>query len=191
MSPASKKKKMVLVLLGSPREDGNSTRLAYAFADGASLHGHTVESIRLSALKLKPCTVCGSCRETVAAGCVQKDDLQAVYPLLRKADVVVFATPLHFYTWSTWLKILMDRLYCLAPHRPRNLRGKTTALLATAADSSAGAFAGLKATYRLTASYMGWESIGEILVPGVEAEGDIAGKPKTLKKAEALGAALA
>ena len=36
----------VLILLGSPREDGNSTRLAFAFADAASRNGHAVQTIR-------------------------------------------------------------------------------------------------------------------------------------------------
>jgi multimeric flavodoxin WrbA len=138
----------VLILLGSPREDGNSTRLAFAFADAASRNGHAVQTIRLSALEFAPCDGCGDCWPTASRPCVIRDDLDSVYPLLRKADVLVFATPLHFYAWSTPLKKLTDRLYCLSPQFKRNLKGKKSVLLAAAADDRPAAFAGLKATYR-------------------------------------------
>ena len=44
----------VLVLLGSSREDGNSTRLAFALADGASARGHR-SILRVPALDIAPC----------------------------------------------------------------------------------------------------------------------------------------
>ena len=36
--------------------------------------------------------------------------------------VLVFATPLHFYAWSSPMKALTDRLYCLTPQFKRNLK---------------------------------------------------------------------
>ena len=186
-----KKTKNILILLGSPREDGNSTRLAYAFADAASRRGHAVQSIRVPALTIAPCDGCNQCWKPAAIPCVLRDDMDSVYPLLLAADVLVFATPMHFYGWSTPLKMLVDRLYCLAPSRKRNLKGKGSILLATAADDRPAAFAGLKATYRLVAEFMEWQPLGEVLVPGVEAAGDIARHVRLLAKAEALVDALA
>jgi multimeric flavodoxin WrbA len=185
-----KKSQKVLILLGSPREDGNSTRLAYAFADAASLDGHTVQSIRVPALDIAPCDGCNQCWKPASVPCAIRDDMDAVYALLRAADVLVFATPLHFYSWSAPLKTLVDRLYCLAPSRKRNLKGKATVLLATAADDRPAAFAGLKATYRLIAEFMGWKPLGEVLAPDVTAEGDIARHRRFFAKAHALAAKL-
>ena len=180
----------ILILLGSAREDGNSTRLAFAFADAASGHGHRVQSIRVPALQIGPCDGCNQCWKPASVPCALRDDMDSVYPLLRAADVIVFATPLHFYAWSAPLKTLVDRFYCLAPSRKRNLKGKRTLLLATAADDRRAAFAGLRATYRLVAGFMGWKPIGEVLVPDVADEGDIARAARALAKAGALGAAL-
>ena len=184
----SKKSKKILILLGSRREDGNSTRLAYALADAASLNGHAVQSVRVPALDVSPCDGCDQCWETPSKPCAIRDDMESVYPLLLAADVIVFASPLHFYAWSAPLKTLVDRLYCLGPSRRKNLKGKATVLLATAADDRPAAFAGLRATYRLVAEFMGWKPAGEVLVPGVEAESDLARKPRALAKAQALGA---
>jgi len=180
----------VLVLLGSSREDGNSTRLAFALADGASARGHVVQSLRVPALDIAPCNGCNACLKTATAPCIIPDDMEAVYPLLRAADVLVFATPLHFFSWSTPLKALIDRLYCLAPNRKRNLKGKRSVLLAAAADDRPAVFAGLKSTYRLITDYMGWKPAGEVLVPGVAEEGDIAHAGRALARAQAPGARL-
>jgi len=185
-----KKIQNVLILLGSPREDGNSTRLAYAFADAASRQGHRVQSIRLPALDIGPCDGCRQCWKRASEPCVLRDDMDSVYPLLLDADVLVFATPLHFYTWSASIKMLTDRLVCLGPDFKRNLKGRRSLLFATAADDRPAAFAGLKATYRLVAEYMGWKPVGEVLVGGVEAEGDIARAKRAIAKAEALGTRL-
>jgi multimeric flavodoxin WrbA len=176
----------VLILLGSAREDGNSTRLAFAFADAASLAGHAVQSIRVPALDIAPCDGCGDCWKPAPVPCVIRDDMDSVYPMLRAADVLVFATPLHFFGWSAPLKTLIDRLYCLAPKRRHSLKGKTVLLLATAADDTPAVFAGLKATWRLVAGYMKWKPLGEVLVPGVAKEGDIARKPLALAKVRRL-----
>jgi multimeric flavodoxin WrbA len=187
MSPKSKN---VLILLGSAREDGNSTRLAYAFADAASLRGYAVQSVRVPALEIAPCDGCGECWKPASVPCAVRDDMDSVYSLVRKADAILFATPLHFFCWSAPLKTLVDRLYCLAPKRRHSLVGKQTLLFAAGADDSAAAFAGLKATYRLTAAYMQWKSLGELLVPGVAAEDDVAQKPRVLAKAASFAAAL-
>lgn len=183
-----KKTQHILILLGSAREDGNSTRLAFALADALSLKGHAVQSIRVPALDIAPCDGCGDCWTTAATPCVIRDDMDSVYPLLRKADVIVFATPLHFFSWSAPLKTLVDRLYCLAPKRKHSIKGTAVILLATAADTQPAAFAGLKATFRLVAGYMQWPILGSLLVTGVAQAGDIANNPRTLARARALAA---
>ena len=185
-----KNRRNLLILLGSRREDGNSTRLAYALADAASRTGTAVQSLRVPALDIASCDGCGDCWRRAAEPCRIRDDMDSVYPLLRAADTLVFATPLHFYTWSAPLKTLIDRLYCFAPARRRNLQGKRSVLLATAADDRPAAFAGLRATYRLVAEFMGWKPAGEILVPGVAEPGDIARSGRHLARAEVLGARL-
>ena len=176
----------ILILLGSAREDGNSTRLAFAFADAACARGHQVQSIRVPALDLAPCDGCDECWTPATTPCVHRDDMDSVYPVVRKADVIAFATPLHFYTWSAPLKTLIDRFYCLAPGRKHGLRHLQTLLLATAADRSLGAFDGLQATYRRVARFMQWKSIGEVLVPGIPAEGNISRRPRALALAATL-----
>ncbi|KIR03755.1 iron-sulfur flavoprotein [Lachnospiraceae bacterium TWA4] len=43
--------------------------------------------------------------------CVLKDDMQELIELFKKADVVVFATPVYFYGISAPMKTFIDRMY--------------------------------------------------------------------------------
>ena len=49
----------MLIVLGSPRKNGNSEILAQHVAQGMEDGGGTVEYIRLSGLNLSPCQGCG------------------------------------------------------------------------------------------------------------------------------------
>jgi hypothetical protein len=66
--------------------------MAEDVADAASLAGHAVQSIRVPALDIAPCDGCGDCWTPAPVPCVLRDDMDSVYPMLRAADVLVFAT---------------------------------------------------------------------------------------------------
>ena len=46
-------------------------------------------------------------------GCVQKDDAIAIIDRLLAADVIIYATPLYVWDFSSQMKALLDRQYCL------------------------------------------------------------------------------
>lgn len=174
----------ILILLGSPREDGNSSRLAYSFADAASARGAHVQAIRLSELNIALSSGEPSQRKGISA----EDDMTSLHPLLLKADILVFATPLYFATWSAALKLFWDRLSFYSPMRNPKLVGKSCVLLATAGNPDPTAFNGLRETYRLATEHMQWKPLGEIRVGGVSEPDDIGKTDKWFKKAYALAA---
>lgn len=174
--------KNVLILLGSPREDGNSSRLALAFADEASLRGYRVQAVRLSELHISLTTGEVDKRN----GVQPNDDMSSIAPLVRQAGILVFCTPLYFFTWSAPLKLLWDRLAYYSPERNPKLVGKTSVLLAAAADNAPAAYKGLRATYNACVDYMQWTSLGEVLALDVAGIGDINKTEKWLKQAQAL-----
>lgn len=99
--------KSVLLLLGSPRKNGNSDLIATSFAQGAESVGHITEKIDIQKKHISPCYACYSCRNSKT--CVQKDDMREILEKMIKADVIVLATPVYFYSLSSQLKILIDR----------------------------------------------------------------------------------
>ena len=92
--------KRVLILEGSPRMNGNSAILAKQVAAGAEDAGAEVETIYLHYMNIQPCSACESCQGAKELDCVIKDDMKALYPKVRAADALVFASPIYFFTMS-------------------------------------------------------------------------------------------
>jgi multimeric flavodoxin WrbA len=105
--------KKVLVALGSPRKQANSTILAERAADGAREAGGEVESFFLHGMDIKLCDACDACKKKSDRGCHIKDDMQLLYPKIREADVLIIASPVYWLTFSSQIKVFMDRWYGL------------------------------------------------------------------------------
>ena len=100
----------IVVLTGSMRRGGNTDLLAAAFADGARQHNE-VEIISVADYKVNPCIGCNSCFTRQRNQCFQNDDMNLIYEKLKKADMVVIASPVYFYGLSAKLKAVIDRLH--------------------------------------------------------------------------------
>ena len=102
-------KKILTLLLGSPRIGGNTEKLADALAEGAKVKGYEIRKVHLAALTLKGCTDCRKCWST-GKPCIQNDDMDKVYPDIEAGTVIAFVSPLYFYSWSSQIKPVWDRL---------------------------------------------------------------------------------
>lgn len=132
----------VLVIGSSPRRDGNSDVLCERFAEGARAAGHEVETVSLRGKKIAPCAACYSCMESHV--CAIKDDMAEIFAKLQKADVIVLASPVYFYSVSAQMKAMIDR--CLVDHK--SLTGKRFYFIVTAADPQHEAADGTLAAFR-------------------------------------------
>ncbi len=103
----------VFIALGSPRKEANSTILAQRAADGAREAGASVAMFRLHELDIRPCDACDACKGRKSQGCIIKDDMQRLYPGLRQADVLIIASPVYWFSFSSQTKLFMDRWYGL------------------------------------------------------------------------------
>ncbi len=99
--------KNVLIISSSPRKNGNSDTLCDRFAEGAKESGNTVEKIFLASKNIGYCSGCGVCNDTHK--CVQNDDMKEIIEKMLKADVIVFATPVYFYSMNGRMKNFIDR----------------------------------------------------------------------------------
>ena len=118
----------VLILSGSPRKNGNTEILCDRFAEGARDAGHHVEMVRVCDKDIHYCTGCDSC---VKSGrCVFRDDMEEIRDRMMDSDVIVFASPVYFYTISAQIKTLIDRM---VPFYTQ-LHDKSVYIIITAAD---------------------------------------------------------
>lgn len=173
--------KNILVVRGGGRANGNTAQLVAAFARGAADAGHAVEVVSLDEVQVNGCLGCNACR--FGKPCVQKDGFNALAPKIRAADLLVFASPLYFWTLSSKLKAFIERFYCLAEEDPAPPLGryerypvKASALLMTSADDFFWTFEQAARYYQLAiVNYIGFEDKGMLLAGGC---GDTNGRPR-------------
>ena len=83
----------ILILNGSPRKTGNTAALIRSFAEGAESAGNTVTEFFLDGMDLHGCKGCFGGGRDPEHPCVQRDDMDKIYPVYKEADVVVLASP--------------------------------------------------------------------------------------------------
>ena len=178
--------KNIPVVHASPRVDGNSSMLADEFTKGAEAAGNTVARVNVGRAKMSGCMACEYCFSHDGA-CCQQDAMQEFYPLLREADVLVYATPMYYYNFPAQLRAFQDRMFC-GIAKPFNI--PQVALLLCFEDKDASTCEPLLDAYRVATAYCKQESIGEVVVNNVYEKGAIAGNPG-LSQAYDLGASIA
>jgi len=172
----------IVVLVGSPRKNGNTEILADSFIKGATSVGNMVKKICLSEMKVLPCKDCGYCDRNEGK-CILQDDMKEIYIELTKADLIVFASPVYFYGFSAQIKCCIDRL-----HNPirKNFNIKYAALLSVCADDGQEVFKPMLDMYQAMIRYLDWKDIGHVFINGVEKKEKIIGDTN-LQDAEILG----
>lgn len=122
--------KKVLIISSSPRKGGNSEKLAASFAKGAESSGNKTKTVFLREKDLNFCKGCFACLKL--GHCVIQDDAVEIAAKMHDADVLVFATPVYYYSVSGQLKTMLDRAN---PLFGTDYLFKNVYLLATAAEA--------------------------------------------------------
>lgn len=115
----------ILILNGSPRLNGNTMHMVNAFKQGAEDAGHSVQIEYVAHMNIRGCMACEYCRTKEKGVCVQKDDMQKLYQEILSADMLVFASPIYYFTLSAQLQSAIHRTYAI--DIPKNI--KKTALI--------------------------------------------------------------
>ena len=182
-------KKRILVITGSPRKNGNSDILAEAFIEGALEAGHTVDRFDGGRKKIRGCIACDKCF-TRGTACAVNDDFNEVAPLIAQADVLVFSSPLYYFSFSAQIKAVIDKLYSFNSS-PEPLKIKESVLLACGETTDLSDFDGMTKAYEKIIGFLAWNDRGQILVPEVNTKAEINTKGQGyLKSSRELGFAI-
>jgi multimeric flavodoxin WrbA len=182
----------ILVLLGSPRKGSNSTYLARSLAEGARSAGAEVEEVMAHRLTIHPCSACEGCHQEGAKGCVIQDDMIPLYDRLVRADAIVFASPIYWFTFSAQIKLIIDRFYALDGPHGNALAGKPVAILLTYGDRDpirSGAVNAIR-TFQDAFHYLRSPIVGMVFGTGT-AEGVLVNGEALAEEARELGVRLA
>ena len=154
--------KKIIILNGSPRPNGNTAALIQSFTDGATATGHTVTRFDLQKMDIRPCLGCCGGGKDVNSPCVQKDDMQQIYPVFKDADLVCLASPLYYWTISGQLKCAFDRLFAVAECDENLANPSKESVLLMAAEGN-----GFEETiywYDRLMTHLGWTDKGKCFV---------------------------
>jgi len=131
---------LILAINGSPRKNGRITEMVEAILSGAQSNGHIVKQVRLAEMDIKECQGCMSCQEKGA--CVFRDDIAIIEEDIKRAEVIIWATPTHWGNVSALTLKVFERLFgFLIQENPKGLplrreaNGKKAVLITTCSTS--------------------------------------------------------
>ena len=149
--------KKIVILNGAGKRNGNTAAMIDAFRAGAA--GNEVTEFFLQEMSIHGCLDCGGCRRKEKGAkepCVQNDDMNKIFPAVREADVIVFASPVYFWDITGTLKTAVDRLYAPLMNESAGAP-KETALLMTSGGSTIDHMLDWYANFE---SWLKWKDIG-------------------------------
>lgn len=184
----------IIGLAASPRLGGNTEILLDAFLDGAKSAGAEVEKRQLVKADIRPCIGCEKCFDT--GDCQFSDDAPAMYDPLLKADVVVMATPVYFYSTTTFAKLLIDRCQALWARRHVLKRkdyipGGRGVLISAGGTKGKALFEGVRLSTKYFLETLGKELSACLYFRGINDKKEILNNPEAIDRARELGRKIA
>jgi putative NADPH-quinone reductase/putative sterol carrier protein len=180
-----KRIKKVIVFDGGPRNEklSKTTFMVNNFCKGLQEAGAEIEFIKLKNKKINPCSGCYQCWTLTPGECIYKDDMTELRIKLRKADLVIYSSPLYIFNVTGIMKNFLDRLlpnmkpYMLikngqTQHPHRYEEDKTQGFVVFSASGFPEVennFDGLKSSFRCFSNHMEKASLmGEFFLPAAE-----------------------
>ena len=164
----------VLVINGSPRKNGNISKLLHSVSDniqGADIYWYDVND-----LHIHPCLGCLKCRDNGA--CVlPEDDATMIGKKIQECDILLLGSPVYWGNISGQMKLLFDRLVAVLMKEPEmgfpiGLQKGKKAVIVTACNTiwpfswlcreTTGAVNAMKEILH----YSGYKVVGKLVFPG-------------------------
>jgi multimeric flavodoxin WrbA len=127
---------MILGICGSPRNQATEHVLKEAIRMLEQM-GFQAEFFTVRGKKIGFCTHCDYCLRNKGK-CNLKDDMQQLYPLLKKARGIIIATPVYNGGISAQTKTVMDRCRALLAENPQVFKHKAGMAIAVGGDRIGG-----------------------------------------------------
>ncbi len=155
----------IMILNGAARKNGHTAALIKAFSDGAKNAGNEVIEFYLQDMNIKGCLGCEHCSAALKGHqpCIQNDDMAQINETFLSVDIVVFASPVYFWTITGTLKTAADRLYAQLRSLGYDGFPRKSVLIMTAGGSD---YSQAVRWYETFERNLGWKNLGEVLGAG-------------------------
>ncbi len=189
----------LLLLRGNPRKDGYTQRFTDLFLEGAA-ESADVRDVDLCEKNIASCLGCYHCWLKEQGECVHDDDMSELLEEVIAADVLACASPLYFYSLSSYIQRFLERTFPLTRPGlettqeglfrnrlcyPDRWKNKKIIFLVTGALRDLRNFRPCQETCRLIAGGLAMKLGGVITRPESHVTSFSAAKPVTLRSIEA------
>ncbi len=161
----------IVTLFGSPRKKGNTAILLGWVEEALKNQGHEVDRVDVAKHNINGCIECYTCQKKPdEPGCPQKDDALRIFQRMLAADIVIYASPMFCWSWTSQIKTLIDRHFCLVTNIGEGkykslLEGKKVALMGTCAGPLEGNGQHLVDQFSALVDYAQAKLTGKLFVP--------------------------
>lgn len=152
----------IVILQASPRAKGSTAWMAEEYKNAAEAAGHQVTLVNVSHKKIAGCLACEYCHTKGNGACIQRDDMQELYPVLAEAEVLVLAAPIYYFTLCAQIQAPIQRMYCV------NKPAKVQKMALLMSSYSPGVYAGAEAEYHDICNY--WSATDTGIVTAMNEE---------------------
>ncbi len=173
----------VLGIQGSPRKNGNSDYLLTTFLKACESFGARTQVVHPGKLDIKPCQELIVCEKK--GFCPIKDEMEEKgYALVKKADVVVLASPVFFYNVTAQAKIFIDRCQMFWGRKYKlrlvdpDVYSRQGFLLSVGASGGKRLFEGVELTAKYFFDAISADFTGSLTYKNVEDSKDILPRPE-------------
>ena len=128
--------------------------MAEEYKKAAEAAGHKVTLVDVAHKKIAGCLACEYCHTKGNGACIQKDDMQELYPLMAEAEVLVLASPIYYFTMNSQIQAPIQRMYCV------NAPAKVKKMALLVSSHSPGVYTGAIAEYKDICNYWQAEDSG-------------------------------
>lgn len=180
----------ITAINGSPRQNGNTSKLLEAVLEPLAKAGWETEIVQLGGKKIAGCKACGKCSALKNRKCVFANDVfNEVFEKMAAADAVLIGSPTYFADITAETKALIDRAGMVAMSNDCMFAGKIGA--AVSAVRRAGSLRSIDSINHL---YL----ISQMIIPGSTywnmgyglEEGAVSSDAEALENMEQLGQAI-
>ncbi|MGL4652029.1 flavodoxin family protein [Cetobacterium sp.] len=185
----------LVAFMGSPRKNGNTSKITHEVIKGAESVGIETEIYNLNQLNIKGCQGCMYCRTHDL--CVLKDDMEKIYASIKEADVLVIASPIYMWQVTGQVKIFLDRLFAILStngdnyeHYGSKVGNKQVIMIYTQGQPAEQVFQNYIEYNQNMLHLFKWDIISNIVSGGNSSPSDILKDTKNMKLAFDLGVSL-
>lgn len=177
-----------VILFGSPRKEGNTIQLVNAFSRTLKEKGVNVRMLYLNDMNIRPCQGCGVCLPNGV--CKINDDMKDIRKYISESDLIVYATPVYWFSISSQLKLVIDRTFAFMDENYNSrIAGKKAITIMTCGTENVGECEHIITMFKMIFDLQKLEYAGNIIATGCPAD-KVSVKNEFIEKAKGLAKSL-